>query len=71
MNLIVRSLWRLIPENERAVLLSLAPHFRQRHIERVLKGRAQYQACFDQHLSLIHISEPTRPPVASRMPSSA
>ena len=23
------------------------------------------------HLSLIHISEPTRPPVASRMPSSA
>ena len=24
-----------------------------------------------KHLSLIHISEPTRPPVASRMPSSA
>ena len=24
-----------------------------------------------QDLSLIHISEPTRPPVASRMPSSA
>ena len=24
-----------------------------------------------EHLSLIHISEPTRPPVASRMPSSA
>ena len=56
MNLIVRSLWRLIPENERAVLLSMAPHFRQRHIERVLKGRAQYQACFDQHRALfIHV----------------
>ena len=25
----------------------------------------------DKGLSLIHISEPTRPPVASRMPSSA
>ena len=25
----------------------------------------------DEALSLIHISEPTRPPVASRMPSSA
>ena len=25
----------------------------------------------EQNLSLIHISEPTRPPVASRMPSSA
>ena len=24
-----------------------------------------------QHLSLIHISEPTRPPLLSRMPSSA
>ena len=30
----------------------------------VMKGK-------DLHLSLIHISEPTRPPVASRMPSSA
>ena len=28
-------------------------------------------ACTDDSLSLIHISEPTRPPVASRMPSSA
>ena len=25
----------------------------------------------EQALSLIHISEPTRPPIASRMPSSA
>ena len=56
MNLVVRSLWRLIPENERAVLLSLAPHFRQRHIERVLKGRARYQPCFDEHRALfIHV----------------
>ena len=56
MNVFVRSLWRLIPENERAVLLSMAPHFRQRHIERVLKGRARYQPCFDEHRALfIHV----------------
>ncbi len=56
MNLLVRALWRLIPENERAVLLSQAPHFRQRHIERVLKGRAKYQPCFDEHRALfIHV----------------
>ena len=39
-------------------------------------GLGVWQADNDQvikavHLSLIHISEPTRPPVASRMPSSA
>ncbi len=56
MNLLVRALWRLMPENERAVLLSQAPHFRQRHIERVLKGRAKYQPCFDEHRALfIHV----------------
>ncbi len=56
MNLLVRTLWRLIPENERAVLLSMTPHFRQRHIERILKGRARYQPCFDKHRALfIHV----------------
>ena len=56
MNILVSSLWRLIPERERAVLLSLAPHYRQRHIERVLKGRAGYQPCFDRHRALfIHV----------------
>jgi hypothetical protein len=49
-------LWRLIPENERSLLLSAAPHFRQRHIERILKGRAHYQPCFDRHRALfIHV----------------
>ena len=32
---------------------------------------ARCQQELEQYLSLIHISEPTRPPVASRMPSSA
>ena len=56
MNILVSALWRLIPENERALLLGMAPHYRQRHIERVLKGRARYQPCFDQHRALfIHV----------------
>ena len=30
-----------------------------------------YKVLTDHYLSLIHISEPTRPPLLSRMPSSA
>ena len=49
-------LWRLMPVRERAAILDLAPHYKQRHIERILKGRAGYQPCFDQHKALfIHI----------------
>ena len=34
-------------------------------------GTTKICAVIGEALSLIHISEPTRPPVASRMPSSA
>ena len=36
-----------------------------------ITGLSAYIPAWAQELSLIHISEPTRPPVASRMPSSA
>ena len=56
MNLITSILWRLMPATERRMLLSLAPQYRQRHIERIFKGRAAYQPCFDQHQALfIHV----------------
>jgi hypothetical protein len=49
-------MWRLIPRREREMLLSYAPQYQQRHIERILKGRARYQPCFDQHQALfIHV----------------
>jgi chondroitin 4-sulfotransferase 11 len=56
MNLLTRIFWRLIPDTERQMLLSQAPQYRRRHLERILKGRAHYQPCFDQHAALfIHI----------------
>ena len=56
MNLLTRILWRLMPDSEKQMLLSYAPQYQRRHIERILKGRAQYQACFDRHSALfIHI----------------
>lgn len=56
MNLLTNMLWRLMPATERRMLLSLAPQYQQRHIERVIKGRAIYQPCFDQHRALfIHV----------------
>ena len=56
MNILTNILWRLMPATERRMLLSLAPQYQQRHIERVLKGRAIYQPCFDQHQALfIHV----------------
>jgi hypothetical protein len=56
MNLLTSIFWRLMPATEREMLLSLAPHYRQRHIERILKGRAIYQPCFDKHEALfIHV----------------
>lgn len=56
MNLITRLLWRLMPETERRMLLAHAPQYQRRHIERILKGRAQYQPCFDSHQALfIHV----------------
>lgn len=56
MNILTSILWRLMPAAERRMLLSLAPQYQQRHIERVLKGRAIYQPCFDQHQALfIHV----------------
>ena len=56
MNLLTSILWRLMPSTERRMLLSLAPQYQQRHIERVLKGRAIYQPCFDRHEALfIHV----------------
>lgn len=56
MNLITNILWRLMPATERRMLLALAPQYRQRHIERLLKGRADYQPCFDRHSALfIHV----------------
>lgn len=56
MSMITNILWRLMPATERRMLLSLAPQYQQRHIERILKGRAIYQPCFDQHQALfIHI----------------
>ena len=46
--------------------------------DKVIKGQKIYvnnkrifKLDSNKYLSLIHISEPTRPPVASRMPSSA
>lgn len=56
MNLLTNLLWRLMPATERRMLLSLAPQYQQRHIERVIKGRAIYQPCFDRHRALfIHV----------------
>ena len=56
MNLTTRLLWRLIPATERRMLLAHAPQYQRRHLERILKGRAQYQSCFDQHQALfIHV----------------
>ncbi len=49
-------LWRLLPKKEREMLLAYAPHYQQRHIERILKGRAVYQPCFDRYQALfIHV----------------
>ncbi|MBE9537824.1 MAG: sulfotransferase family 2 domain-containing protein [Proteobacteria bacterium] len=49
-------LWRMMPESERQMLLSYAPQYQRRHIDRILKGRAGYQSCFDTHRALfIHI----------------
>lgn len=56
MNLLTSILWRLMPAAERRMLLSLAPQYQQRHIERILKGRAIFQPCFDQYQALfIHV----------------
>lgn len=56
MNFLTRILWRLIPELDQRMLLSYAPQYQRRHIERLLKGRAEYQACFDKYQALfIHI----------------
>ncbi|MEH6608381.1 MAG: sulfotransferase family 2 domain-containing protein [Halioglobus sp.] len=56
MNLFTQLLWRLMPATERRMLLSYAPQFQQRHIERILKGRAVYPPCFDEHSALfIHV----------------
>lgn len=56
MNLLTRILWRLMPEPDKQMLLSYAPQYQRRHIERIFKGRAQYQTCFDKHRALfIHI----------------
>jgi len=56
MNLLTHVLWRLLPETERRMLLSYAPQYQQRHIERILKGRALYPPCFDKNNALfIHI----------------
>jgi chondroitin 4-sulfotransferase 11 len=56
MNQLTRLLWQLIPEKDRSMLLSYAPQYQQRHIDRILKGRAIYQPCFDKNQCLfIHI----------------
>ncbi|GHD19813.1 hypothetical protein GCM10007052_28750 [Halioglobus japonicus] len=56
MNLLTNLLWRLMPAKEREMLLAYAPQYQQRHIERILKGRATYQPCFDEHQALfIHV----------------
>ena len=56
MNLLTNLLWRLMPVQERKMLLSYAPQYQQRHIERVIKGKAIYQPCFDDHKALfIHV----------------
>jgi hypothetical protein len=56
MNLLTGLLWRLMPQTERDMLLSYVPAHHQRHLERILKGRARYQPCFDRHRALfIHV----------------
>lgn len=56
MNLLTKLLWRMIPATERNMLLSYAPQYQQRHIDRILRGRAIYQPCFDKHQALfIHV----------------
>jgi|SaaInlStandDraft_1057018.scaffolds.fasta_scaffold32445_3 chondroitin 4-sulfotransferase 11 len=56
MNLLTKMLWRMIPASERNMLLSYAPQYQQRHIDRILRGRAIYQPCFDKHEALfIHV----------------
>lgn len=56
MNLLSSLMWRLMPQTEREMLLSYAPQYQQRHIERIIKGRAHYQPCFDQYQCLfIHV----------------
>ena len=38
------------------MLLSYAPQYQQRHIDRILRGRAAYPSCFDRHRALfIHV----------------
>lgn len=56
MNLLTSALWRMIPQNDRQLLLSYSPQYQRRHIDRILKGRAIYQPCFDRHRALfIHV----------------
>jgi chondroitin 4-sulfotransferase 11 len=56
MNFLTSALWRMIPQKERQLLLSYAPQYQRRHIDRIFKGRAIYQPCFDRHRALfIHV----------------
>lgn len=56
MNLLTNLLWRLMPASEQRMLLSLAPQYQRRHLERLLKGKAFYQKCFQRHEALfIHV----------------
>ena len=56
MNLITRLLYRCLPAPQREALLSTVPHYQRRNLERVLKGQARYQPCFDRtHSLFIHV----------------
>ena len=56
MSFLTRLLWRTLPQQDRQAMLGSIPAFQRRNAERVLKGSARYQDCFDRSESLfIHV----------------
>ena len=72
---LIRTIIRLVPQSAQVTADKM--NFMDQDIlampEKDFREKILWQgiALVPQSLSLIHISEPTRPPVASRMPSSA
>ncbi len=56
MKLLTRLLYRSLSNTERNALLNGVPHYQRRNVERILKGQAGYQACFDRTRTVfIHV----------------
>ena len=64
--------WQItIPVRQEAGTSWYHPHLKGKTAQHVHAGLAGLYLIEDENLSLIHISEPTRPTATSRMPSSA